>query len=294
VDHKIDSSCLSSHFHHRIPSSHNPHCFTKCKKYFASLLPEMDRMAFAKANPTMQKVLNLEQSSFQFAHSIIYIVFLFSNFLLSWNCVFVFGCVRNIVVALSCFKGFCYCCFLAKFSFNISCCSIVLWVCLCGFNIVAMFMFHCVISMGSVQLYFFLHHVCSYITITPTLSIIVHHKCSYITIVPTLLILLHCKCPCIVIALASLIFLCHKCSCIAIVRTLLIFIQHGILFFWCNLCYFYFLCFLEVFQFCDYNHTNIAHAIVSCRDVYLGVFLTSSVCFVVCIDFNVGLFFLQN
>ncbi len=50
-----------------------------------------------------------------------------------------------------------------------------------------------------------------------------------------------------------------------------------------------FLCFLQISQFCDYNHTNIASAIVSCRDVYL-FFLMSFIYFVVCIDFNVGLF----
>jgi len=48
--------------------------------------------------------------------------------------------------------------------------------------------------------------------------------------------------------------------------------------------------FFQVSQFCDCNHTNFAHVIVSCKDVYLGVFLTSFVCFIVCIDFNVGLF----
>jgi hypothetical protein len=60
LDHKIEGSCWSSHFHRRIPSFHGPHCFTRCGKYFASLLPKMDFKAFAKANPTMQKVLNLE------------------------------------------------------------------------------------------------------------------------------------------------------------------------------------------------------------------------------------------
>jgi hypothetical protein len=50
-----------------------------------------------------------------------------------------------------------------------------------------------------------------------------------------------------------------------------------------------FLCFLQVSQFCDCNHTNIASAIVSCKDVYL-VFLIGFICFVVCIDFDVGLF----
>jgi hypothetical protein len=50
-----------------------------------------------------------------------------------------------------------------------------------------------------------------------------------------------------------------------------------------------FLCFLQVFQFCDCNHTNIASGIVSCRDVYL-VFPTCFICIVVCIDFNVGFF----
>ncbi len=47
---------------------------------------------------------------------------------------------------------------------------------------------------------------------------------------------------------------------------------------------------MQVSQFCDCNHTNFAHAIMSRKDVYLGVFLTSLVCFVVCIDFHVGLF----
>lgn len=54
-----------------------------------------------------------------------------------------------------------------------------------------------------------------------------------------------------------------------------------------------FFCFLQVFEFCDYNHTNIAHAIMSCKDVYF-VFLIDFICFVVCIDFNVNIFVLQN
>ncbi len=54
-----------------------------------------------------------------------------------------------------------------------------------------------------------------------------------------------------------------------------------------------FLCFLQVFQFFDCNHTNITCVIVSRKDIYLGVFLTSFFFLVVvCIDFNVGCFVL--
>jgi hypothetical protein len=53
---------------------------------------------------------------------------------------------------------------------------------------------------------------------------------------------------------------------------------------------FVFLCFLHVSQFCDCNHINIVRAIMSYMDVYLVFFFTNSICFVVCIDFNVNLF----
>jgi hypothetical protein len=57
--------------------------------------------------------------------------------------------------------------------------------------------------------------------------------------------------------------------------------------------FFVFLCFLQVFQFFDCNHTNITCVIVSRKDIYLGVFLTSFFFLVVvCIDFNVGCFVL--
>jgi hypothetical protein len=45
-----------------------------------------------------------------------------------------------------------------------------------------------------------------------------------------------------------------------------------------------------VSQFYDCNHTNIVHAIVFYMDVYISVFVMGSICFVVCIDFNVDLF----
>lgn len=219
LDHKIDGSCLSSHFHCRIPSSNGPHCFIRRKKYFASHLPKMDCKVFAKANPSMQK-------GFEFETKLISICSLYHL-----HCLFVFEFFALLVLHL-CFwlcEQYCCCWFFAKFSLNISCYSIMLWVYLCGFNVVVMFMFHCTISMGSIRLQLLVHHVCFYITITSTLLIMVHHKCSYITIVPT------SQSPCIIIALASLIFLCHKCFCIAIIPTLLIFLQHGI-FFWGATC----------------------------------------------------------
>ncbi len=64
-------------------------------------------------------------------------------------------------------------------------------------------------------------------------------------------------------------------------------------FFWVQLVLFLifvFLFFLQVSQFCDCNHTNIMCAIMSYRHVYLVVFFMVSICFVVCIDFNVNLF----
>jgi hypothetical protein len=80
---------------------------------------------------------------------------------------------------------------------------------------VVVFMFHCTIFMGFVQLQLLVHHVCLYITIVPTLLILVHHKCSYITIVPTSQMSLHHNCSCIIDFFMSQMFL--HCSCSYIV-----------------------------------------------------------------------------
>lgn len=124
---------------------------------------------------------------------------------------FVFCCAHSNVDASSCFEGFCYCCLFVNFSFNISY-HLMLLRCAIGFNIIGVFMFHRVISMGSIQLQLFVHHKCCCIAIivallipfVPTLSILLdvmalqlllhrhflHHRCYYITIAPTLPILL--------------------------------------------------------------------------------------------------------
>jgi hypothetical protein len=124
---------------------------------------------------------------------------------------FVFYCACSNVDVSSCFEGFCYCCLFVNFSFNISY-HLMLLCCAIGFNIISIFMFHCLISMGSIQLQLFVNHKCCCITIVvaslipfvPTSSILLdvmalqlllhrhflHHRCYCITIAPTLLIIL--------------------------------------------------------------------------------------------------------
>jgi hypothetical protein len=104
---------------------------------------------------------------------------------------FFFCCARSNVDASSCFESFCYCCLFVNFSINISY-HLMLLCCAIGFNIIGMFMFHCVISMGSIQLQLFVNHKCCCITIivaslipfVPTLSILLD--------VMALQLLLHC------------------------------------------------------------------------------------------------------
>ncbi len=74
------------------------------------------------------------------------------HLLLFFQCyVFVFGCACSSVDVSSCFEVFCYCCFFVNFSFNISN-RLSLLHCALGFDIIGVFMFHCTISMGSIQL----------------------------------------------------------------------------------------------------------------------------------------------
>jgi len=98
-------------------------------------------------------------------------------------------------------------------------------------------------------------------------------------------LLLHCWFFYITIVHASLIFLHHKWSCIVKFSTTwhLFFVQLVLFLI------FVILCFLQDFQFCDCSNSNIVRAIMSYRDVYLFCFM-GSICFVMCIDFNVNLF----
>jgi len=110
--------------------------------------------------------------SSSFCVTFVFVISMLHLLLLFRCCVFIFGCAHISFVALSCFKGFflfvfgcacssvdasscfevfCYCCLFVNFSFNISN-RLLLLHCALGFNIIGVFMFHCTISMGSIQL----------------------------------------------------------------------------------------------------------------------------------------------
>lgn len=149
-------------------------------------------MTFAKVDFTMQKVLNLKWNSFMSIVSSFYLQVL-HFFLFSQCYIFVFGCVHSTVVVSSCFGGFCclffgyvrnsvasllcfkdfYCLFLVvcviMLFYHVSGFFLLLLICefftlppccALSFNIIAMFMFHCAIFVGSIQLQLLLHHKC--------------------------------------------------------------------------------------------------------------------------------------
>jgi hypothetical protein len=165
----------------------------------------MGRTTFAKTDPTMQRCFGflmelifvgyIVSSSFDVAF--VFALSVLCPSLFSQCCVFVFGCAHNNlfaslcfrgffffccacsnVDASSCFEGFYYCCLFVNFSFNIFY-HLMLLYCAIGFNIISMFMFHCAISMGSIQLQLYVHHkrgcitiiVASLIPFVPTLPI---------------------------------------------------------------------------------------------------------------------------
>jgi hypothetical protein len=65
----------------------------------------MDRTTFANVDPMMQRVLSLEWISFM-SIALFFYLYVLHLFLLSWCCIFVFGCAHSSVVVSSCFGGF--------------------------------------------------------------------------------------------------------------------------------------------------------------------------------------------
>jgi hypothetical protein len=265
----------------------------------------MGRTTFAKTDPTMQRCFGflmelifvgyIVSSSFDVAF--VFALSVLCPSLFSQCCVFVFGCAHNNlfaslcfrrffffccacsnVDASSCFEGFYYCCLFVNFSFNIFY-HLMLLYCAIGFNIISMFMFHCVISMGSIQLQLYVHHKCCCITIivaslipfVPTLPIFLDvmalqlflHRHFFTSHVITLQLLLHCW---FFYSMESNYF---STSCVV-----------------SNYCVFMFFVGFSILWLQPHKHRVGDCVLQRC----IPFFLSGSICFVVCIDFNVNQF----